>query len=435
MKITPLERWMHQKIAGDKALLTRDIIEARQLQKLYETVLWAKKQSLYYGARLSGFKEDSLSSLKDLAFLPFTTAEDIRRNPLDFLCVSQSEFNRVVTLPTSGTTGDPKRIHFTPEDQELTMDFFHCGMSTLVESGERVLTLLPGSTPGSVGDLLIKSLDRLGAVGIPHGPVVDALQTLEIMAREKVDSLVGIPVQVLALARLGRGRVAPRTVLLSTDHAPHAIVSELENAWGCEVFTHYGMTEMGYGGGVECQAHFGYHLREADLLFEIVDPITGAPIEEGKPGEVVFTTLTRRGMPLIRYRTGDISRFIPEKCPCGTLLRSLERIGGRIGEGVTLRGSGALSIMDLDEALFRVGGLLNFHAILKRGAKRDKLQIQIHAMEDAADTLARQALSSLDAISVLKEACEADLLSVAVEVRREGWIPSTGSAKRSIAVE
>ena len=115
-------------------------------------------------------------------------------------------------------------------------------------------------------------------------------------------------------------------MLLSADNVPDAISNELRRIWGCEVFTHYGMTEMGFGGGVECEARNGYHLREADLYIEIVDPETGRSVSQGDPGEVVFTTLTRRGMPLIRYRTGDVSRFVPGPCPCGTVLKTLARV-------------------------------------------------------------------------------------------------------------
>ncbi len=81
---------------------------------------------------------------------------------------------------------------------------------------------------------------------------------------------------------------APRTILLSTDYVPAAIVDVLENIWGCKVFNHYGTTEMGLGGGVECEAYRGYHLHEADMLFEIVNPETGEPVPDGEYGEVVL---------------------------------------------------------------------------------------------------------------------------------------------------
>jgi phenylacetate-coenzyme A ligase PaaK-like adenylate-forming protein len=89
------------------------------------------------------------------------------------------------------------------------------------------------------------------------------------------------------------------------------------------------MTEMGLGGAMACEERVGYHPREADLIFEIIDPQTGGPLPEGEVGEVVFTTLTRAAMPLIRYRTGDLSRWIPGNCPCGSVLKRLDRIADR----------------------------------------------------------------------------------------------------------
>jgi phenylacetate-CoA ligase len=430
MKITPLEHWISRRIGKWGDPFSRETLEAYQLEKLNETIEWARKNSSFYRARLAGFEKAGISRLGDLARFPFTTADDIRHDPLQFLCVSQSEIRRVVTLPTSGTTGDPKRVHFTVDDQELTIDFFCHGMSTLVGPGDRVLILLPGERPGSVGDLLVKGLDRLGAVGIPHGLVQDVGSTLEVLEREKVDALVGIPVQILALARLGRGRGAVRSVLLSTDHVPEAITRALQRLWGCEVFNHYGMTEMGYGGGVECRAHFGYHMREADLLFEIIDPETGSPVEEGEPGEVVFTTLTRRGMPLIRYQTGDVSRFIYDKCPCGTLLRSMECVKGRIGGNIRLTPNGVLRMADLDEALFPLSGLLDFGVTLTREKDRERLALEIYTGESAGEGMIERAQSALNTIPAVRAACENEALSVSVSVRREGWTFPMGSTKR-----
>ena len=196
-----------------------------------------------------------------------------------------------------------------------------------------------------MGDLLAIGLQRLGAVPIKHGPVRDAAATLDVIRQEKINVLVGVPTHVLSLARQPNApKLQLKSVLLTTDHVPNAIKHAVEERFACQVYNHYGMTEMGLGGGVECEARRGYHLREADLLFEIVDPNTGEVLPDGEYGEVVFTTLTRRGMPLIRYRTGDVSRFIPGQCPCGTRLKTLERIthrlSGRIPIGTALSDDG-----------------------------------------------------------------------------------------------
>ncbi|MBI5520598.1 MAG: hypothetical protein HY916_11145 [Desulfovibrio sp.] len=111
---------------------------------------------------------------------------------------------------------------------------------------------------------------------------------------------------------------------------------EVEAAWGCEIFDHWGMTETGYGGGVECAAHSGYHLREADLLLEIAHPGTGEPLRPGETGEILVTTLGRRALPLVCYRTGDAAAWLAGPCICGSALRRLGRVPGRIASDGTI---------------------------------------------------------------------------------------------------
>ena len=395
MNITPLEPWINRKIGQPQPELTRPGLEAWQLARLNETLALARARSPFYRKHLAGMPE-SLGSLAELAHFPFTFPADIRRSPLAFVCVSQDEIQRVVTLQSSGTTGEPKRIYFTADDQELTIDFFGVGMSTFTRPGERVLILLPGETPGSVGDLLRMGLERLGMQPILHGPVRDPQGTLEVMHTSRVDCLVGSPTQILGLAlRWKPGMYKPRSVLLSTDHLPAAIVQQLVEIWGCGVFDHYGATEMGLGGGVECEAHRGHHLREADMFFEVVDPQTGVPLPEGSYGEVVFSTLTRRGMPFIRYRMGDRSRFLAGDCPCGTKLKTLEKIRGRFGWFFPI-GPEMLRLPDFDEALFAIPGLLNFSMTLSGEPGQEDLAIEIQMLTDQdAAALIEQALETI----------------------------------------
>jgi phenylacetate-CoA ligase len=163
-------------------------------------------------------------------------------------------------------------------------------------------------------------------------------------------------VAVLAVARHCPS-LRVRSVLLSSDHVAASLRNGVADSWHCEVFEHYGMTEMGLGGGVDCGAHAGYHMREHELLVEVVHPDSGAPTAPGEVGEVVFTTLTRRGLPLIRYRTGDLSCIVPGRCACGSPLLRLDRIHGRIGGGI-----GGLSMAALDEALFAHPDVIDFSA-------------------------------------------------------------------------
>lgn len=430
-QITPLDSWINQKIANP-AKLTRKALEEYQLEKLRETLDLVRRKSPFYQRHLST-APSQLTRLSDLAQFPFTTPQDIRDYGLQFLCVSQDEIQRVVTLDTTGTTGQPKRLYFTQEDQDLTLDFFHVGMTTFTEPGDRVLIMLPCERIGSVGDLLATALQRLGAHPIKHGIVRDVSHTLEVMRAEKIDSLVGIPIQTLELACRSRD-IRLKSVLLSTDHVPNALARAVERAWGCIVYNHYGMTEMGLGGGVECQARRGYHLREADMLFEIVQPETGLPVADGETGEVVFTTLTRNGMPLIRYRTGDISRFIPGECPCGTSLKTLERVRTRITGMVPMIDGGQLSIADLDEALFSIEGVYDYQATVSHPAERDTLQLNVFAIEDDQTDLQAAIENALDTIPAIHTARANHQLSMQVKIQNDRSIPPL-PAKRIIHVE
>ncbi|MDT8900696.1 DVU_1553 family AMP-dependent CoA ligase [Anaeroselena agilis] len=428
---TRLDAWAAEKIGG--TAFSREQLERYQLAKLRATVDWALDNSPFYRDLLAGRAGTSLDSLADLSLFPFTTADDLRRHGPRFLCVSQSDISRVVTLDSSGTTGAAKRLYFTPADREATLAFFSYGMANLVEKGDKVLILLPGERPGGVGDLLATALQRGGIRPVPHGFVRSLSATLAVIAREQTGCLVGAPAQVLALARWAEsdGLALPvKSVLLSTDHVPRIVVSELKRIWGCDVFEHYGMTELGLGGGTDCAAHAGCHLHEADFLFEIVDPATGVPMPAGEEGEVVVTTLVRRGMPLIRYRTGDISRIIPGPCLCGSPLRRLAPVARRKDGFVALGGHGGFTLADLDEALFAIPGLTGFTAAVDN--RRRATRLTITASLAAAPGGERKLSAALETVPAIRHARQAGDLAVALTVGRCRGELEPGAAKRAI---
>lgn len=417
MEITSLQKWIADKIGVPNEDLTRNRIYAYQLERIQETIDWVRANSSFYRRHLAGLGEGNIVSLEDFTRLPFTTAADIKHNSLQFLCVSQSEISRVVTLQTSGTTGEPKRFYFTEADQETITDFFHHAAYTFLKPGDRVLILFPGEHPGSIGDIALKALSRLGAVGVPHGLVRNPGQTMDIIRREGINSLWGIPVQVLGLARYrdAAGQAVPtqiKTVMLSTDNVPRAIIKELEQTWGCSVYQHYGTTEMGWGAALECQALTGYHLRELDLYFEIINPETGLTVPAGETGEVVVTTLTRRGMPLIRYRTGDLTRFIPELCPCGAILKRMAPVMGRLDSKVIISTGSAITMSQLDEVLFPIEGLLDFAPTVTGENGLNTLQVKVNLAPWAHREALHQVLATLEAIPAIASARQAGALKV-----------------------
>jgi phenylacetate-coenzyme A ligase PaaK-like adenylate-forming protein len=437
LRITPLDRWIRSRIGLEPGgRLTREHVRRHQLKKLRESLAHASRRSPFYRRRFSGCDGFSVTNFQAFSLLPFTTAEDLVNDPLEFLCVSQADVARVVTLRSSGTTGRPKRVYFDDDDLERTIDFFRYGMSTLVQAGQRVLIMLPGGSPGSVGDLLVEGLDRMGAAGIVQGPVQDPEDVIDVILAHRVKCLVGIPVQVLSLVRHPKGARIPRgfirSVLLSTDYVPASIVADIERTWGCRVYQHYGMTEMGYGGGVECDAHNGYHLREADLFVEIVDPATGRLLPEGVSGEVVVTTLSRRAMPLIRYRTGDMARLLPEYCPCGSTLRRLSKVQGRLANAAALGPFTLLHMAALDEAIFAIPEILNFQAELIPVNGFSRLSLTVHCDPCRfPDTLA-DVHEALTRVPAVRDAVARGLLDIEpIRLSPENWF-TTGAAKRTL---
>jgi phenylacetate-coenzyme A ligase PaaK-like adenylate-forming protein len=251
------------------------------------------------------------------------------------ICVPQRDISRIVTLDTSGTTGNPKRVFFTEEDQELTVDFFHHGMQLLIGKADTVMILMPCRMAGSVGDLLREGIERIGAKVIPYGlpetALADRERILDAMEKEQVTCTVALAAHMAELAKhMENRRIDLRCTLLSADYVSGASRKAIREGFGCDIFEHYGMTETGLGGAVSCQANVsGYHVREADLYFELIDPKTGKAVPDGQYGEIVLTTLTRKGMPFIRYRTGDISRWLSEPCDCGSVIKRLDRVEDR----------------------------------------------------------------------------------------------------------
>jgi phenylacetate-coenzyme A ligase PaaK-like adenylate-forming protein len=438
--ITPLEAWIREKAHIGRDLTHRPFVEALedyQLQKVNEVIDYAHRNSPFYRRHFASLPPTPLVALSDITRIPFTTPADLVNDPFGFLAVRQDDIARIVTLRTSGSTGEAKRLFFTEGDLDLTIDFYHHGMSTLVRPGQRVAIFFPGETPYSIGDLLFQGLQRMDVQALVYGLVTNPVHAAEAVASFGAHCIVGIPTQVLAVAcspagvAIGKGSI--QSILLSADYVPRSLAQTLEEVWGCRVFAHYAMTEMGHGGGVECEALAGYHLREGDLYFEVVDHETGEVCSDGAIGEVVFTTLTRQGMPLIRYKTGDIARMITQPCPCGSILRRMDYVRGRWNGLVRLNTECTLTVYEIDEALFRLPGLLDYRARVSKGMDgRFRLHIDMHGAEEGSPS-DREVLQCLNKVEAIWKAVAGGILETpTVRFSAEGlWTPSS-ALKRKI---
>ena len=231
--MSSLDPWIRVKAGIGAEAKGRAFVEALedyQLGKVNETIGYARRNTAYYRDHLASLPIEPLRSLSDLSRIPFTTPSDIIRNPYRFLAVTHEDVARTVTLRTSGSTGESKQLFFTEEDLELTMDFFHHGVSTFARPGEKMMVLLPGERPDSVGDLLARGLRRMGLEVLVYGPVADPVHAADAIASFGARHLVGIPTQILAVACSRAGAALKEnnveTVVLTADYVPQAIAKD-----------------------------------------------------------------------------------------------------------------------------------------------------------------------------------------------------------------
>lgn len=340
-------------IAGQEGLerVDRETIEAIQLKKLNRLLAREKERGGYYRDL-----PERLFSLADLPSLPFTTDEQLAANAPGLLLRSQSEISRVLSDATSGTTGAAKRVFYTEGDCERTVELFMAGLGELIFPGSVTMILFPFTGPFGLGELIAEAVSRLGARPLKLGASGSYGEWSEILEKERPDSFVGMPVQLLRLLRVcGRGSL--RRALVSGDLCPAAVTEGCESILGSRLFPHYGSREMALGGAITCPAHAGMHLRENHVIAEIVDE-DGKPLPPGEYGELVITTIGMEAMPLIRYRTGDYTRILPGKCPCGSEALRLDTVSRRdVGEEMAA----------LDETLFRLPFVADYRAERKNG--------------------------------------------------------------------
>ena len=342
--------------------LTREAIEGLQLKKLNCLLRREKERGGFYKNL-----PERINSLSELSCLPFTTEEDLKKQGHRMVLLSQSQVERIRTEETSGTTGHAKRVYYSSADNERTVSFFSAGLSELVYPGEKTMICMPFSGSGGLGELIAEAIRRLEAVPLAVGIGKTYRELLDVMDREKPETFVGMPVPLLSLLRL-RESSSLKRALISADACPEGITVEIERRLGSRLYPHYGSRETGLGGAVTCPAFSGMHLRENDIIPEIVGP-SGKPLLRGQWGELVITTIQADAMPLIRYRTGDYTRLMPEECLCGSSVSRLDRVV-RLGEQSRMS--------ELDSLVFGIPEIVDYRA----GKKDGCLYLEGYVTED-----------------------------------------------------
>jgi len=356
-----------------------------QLEGLKWTVKHAYEGSPVYRKKLddAGMGPDSIKRLDDLKKLPFTTARDLQDGyPFPLLSVP---FEKVVRIhASSGTTGKRKVLCYTQKDIEDWTHFFaRCyEMAELTKEDRVQIAVGYGVWTAGVGFQL--ACERFGAMAIPAGPgnldmqcqfLVD-FQSTVMCCTASMGLLMAEEINKRGL----RDRINLKKMIFGSERSSDAMRKRIKELLGLEhMFDIPGMTELyGPGTGLDCVYHTGIHYWADYYILEILDPDTLEEVPEGETGEMVVTTLRKEAVPLIRYRTRDLSRLIPGQCPCGNILPRHDRILGRSDDMIIFR---AVNIYpgQIDHVLSGIEGIgSEYQIILDRAADgKDYMTIKV----------------------------------------------------------
>ena len=313
---------------------------ALQLTRLQETLRWTVDRVAVMRERIGSA---SVNELGDLAALPFTRKSDLRDHyPFGLFAVPRAELVRIHA--SSGTKGKPTVVGYTAEDLDVWREVM---ARLMVAAGARKGHMLQiafgyGLFTGGLG--FHDGAERIGMTVVPVSSGNTARQQL-LLEDFRPDGICGTPSFVLHVAetlRAAGGRpetLGVRYGMFGAEPWTDAMRAALERAWGCPAYDIYGLSEIiGPGVAGECEARDGLHVMDDHFLPEIIDPVSGAPCGEGVQGELVLTTLTKRALPMIRYRTGDVTALTTAPCRCGRTSARIARLKGRADDMLVIKG-------------------------------------------------------------------------------------------------
>jgi phenylacetate-CoA ligase len=366
-------------------IASRDEIEALQLERLEWSLNHAYDNVSMYRKRFdeAGVHPDDLKTLKDLAKFPFTEKSDLRDNyPFGLFAVPKEQIKRIHA--SSGTTGKATVVGYTQNDLDVWSDMMARSLrASGVRPGEMVHNAYGyGLFTGGLGAHM--GIERLGATVVPVSGGMTARQ-VTLIEDFKPDAIMVTPSYMLnILEEFHRQGVDPRQCSLNVgifgaEPWTNAMRGEVEQAFDMHCVDIYGLSEvMGPGVANECvETKDGLHVWEDHFFPEVINPETGEPIADGETGELVFTTLTKEGLPMIRYRTRDLTRLMP-----GTArsMRRMEKITGRTDDMIILRGVNVFPTQ-IEEQMLAVEGLAPYFQIeLYKQGVMDGMKVRVETL-------------------------------------------------------
>jgi phenylacetate-CoA ligase len=323
----------------------KEEIQLLQLKRLKEVVNRVYKNVPFYRKKFDeiGLKPEHIKTLKDIEKIPFTTKNDLRDNyPYDLFAVPMKEIVRLHA--SSGTTGKPIIVGYTKKDLEDWSESVARLICAAGGTDEDIAQVVFGYGLFTGGFGLHYGLEKVGITVIPSSSGNSERQ-LMLMEDLGATIIVGTPSYALYLAeiaqelRISMDRFKLRLGLFGGEGHTPEMRREIEKRWGIKVTENYGLSEIvGPGVSGECYCQQGMHINEDFYYPEIINSSTGKTLDYGEKGEIVFTTLTKEGIPILRYRTKDITYLIPEKCECGRSSIRMNKILGRCDDMLIIRG-------------------------------------------------------------------------------------------------
>jgi len=369
--------------------MDRELLRQLQGERLKQTVKHEYENVPLYRARMDakGIKPEDIRTVDDIKFLPFMEKTDLRDNyPYGLLAVPQKEIVRI--HGSSGTTGKPIVAGYTENDLEVWTEMMARTLTAAGAERDSIIQICYGYGLFTGGIGAHQGATRIGAMTIPMSSGNTQRQIM-MMQDMGTTHLCCTPSYALYLGETIQEMGIPLSSLnlkagvFGAEPCTEEMRVRIEELLGIKAYDIYGLTEIaGPGVAYECDAKNGMHVNEDHVIAEIIDPVTEQPLPCGQKGELVFTTITKQGMPMLRYRTHDICRLHDEKCACGRTFLRMERLMGRTDDMLVIRGVNVFP-SQIEGILASAKGIMpHYMLIVDRAYSQDTLEVQVEVTDD-----------------------------------------------------